>query len=204
MKEINPQDTARAMAYEMFIDAPMPMVTLLYTLDISRIISIAKRRKLKLNMLLCYCIGLAAEKIPEFKVLVKDKKFYQYDKFAINIILNNCNGGINSCDIPFSADLEKFNSDYLALSQQAARSCTNFNVDDCMIVGTSALASYEIDYAINMYSGIFNNPFLAWSRYKKSWFKTTLKISLQFHHVQMDGSHASHFLHELQKIISNF
>ncbi len=67
-----------------------------------------------------------------------------------------------------------------------------------MVIGTSALAQYEIDGAVGMYSGIFNNPFLIWGRYRKRMFKTTLMVSFQFHHTQMDGAHAARFLDLLQ------
>ena len=70
-----------------------------------------------------------------------------------------------------------------------------------MVVGTSVLASFDIDGAVGMYSGIFNNPFLIWGRYRRRWFRTTLTISFQFHHTQMDGAHAACFLDMLQKEI---
>ena len=70
-----------------------------------------------------------------------------------------------------------------------------------MVIGTSALAQYDIDGAVGMFSGIFNNPFIIWSKYKKNLFKTTLTISFQFHHTQMDGMHAAKFLDLLQKEI---
>lgn len=54
-----------------------------------------------------------------------------------------------------------------------------------------------------MNSGIFNNPFIIWGRYHKGLFKTTLKLSLQFHHTQMDGAHAGKFLQLLQENIYN-
>ena len=54
-----------------------------------------------------------------------------------------------------------------------------------------------------MYSGIFNNPFMIWGKYKRRWLKTTLTISFQFHHVQMDGAHAAKFLNNLQTEINN-
>ena len=38
-------------------------------------------------------------------------------------------------------------------------------------------------------------------KYRKHWFKTTLTVSFQFHHTQMDGAHAAHFLELLQKEI---
>ena len=57
--------------------------------------------------------------------------------------------------------------------------------------------------AIGMNSGIFNNPFLIWGKYRKGLFKTTLKLSFQFHHTQMDGAHAGRFLQRLQETIDS-
>ena len=51
-------------------------------------------------------------------------------------------------------------------------------------------------------SGIFNNPFIIWGRYKKKWFRYYLPLSFQFHHTQMDGAHAGVFLKNLQNEIN--
>ena len=55
-----------------------------------------------------------------------------------------------------------------------------------------------------MNSGIFNNPFILWGKYKKKFFKYCLTISFQYHHTQMDGAHAGKFLANLQEEIYNF
>ena len=52
-----------------------------------------------------------------------------------------------------------------------------------------------------MNSGIFNNPFIIWGRYKKKFFRYYLTLSFQFHHTQMDGAHAGKFLANLQNEI---
>ena len=52
-------------------------------------------------------------------------------------------------------------------------------------------------------SGIFNNPFIIWGKYKKKLFKYYLTLSFQFHHTQMDGIHAGMFLENLQNEIYN-
>lgn len=54
MKEVNPQDTTRAYAFEMWMNAPMPMVTFFKTLDVSNLVKISRKRKMKFNMLMCY------------------------------------------------------------------------------------------------------------------------------------------------------
>ena len=201
MTEVNPQETTRAYAFDMWMDAPMPMVTLFKTLDVTRLVRTSRRTGLKFNMLMCWCIGRAASRVKELYLLPVGKKLMRYDQLAVNTIVANREGEVSSCDIPYSDDLRQFNADYLRLTRQVAESCTNHDLTDSMVIGTSALAQYEIDGAVGMYSGVFNNPFLIWGRYKRRWWKRTLTASFQFHHTQMDGAHAARFLNELQEEI---
>jgi len=203
MKEVNPQDTTRAMAFELWMKAPMPMVTFFKTLNVSRLLNVSRKRKMKFNMLMCWCIGRAACQVKEFFLLPVGDRLVQYDSIAVNTIVANKEGEVSSCDVPFTDDLNRFNEDYLRLTRQVAESCENHDIADSMVVGTSALAQYEIDGAVGMYSGIFNNPFMIWGRYRKHLFKTTLTVSFQFHHTQMDGAHAARFLGLLQKEIDS-
>ena len=55
-KEVNVKDTTRAMAYALWMKAPNPMVTFFKTIDVTNLIRLSKRKHLKFNMLLCYCI----------------------------------------------------------------------------------------------------------------------------------------------------
>ena len=177
MREINPKETTRAYAFELWMKAPMPMVTFFKILDVSRLVKISKKSGMKFNMLMCWCIGKAASHVKEFFM-------------------------VSSCDVPFSDDLQLFNEDYLKLTMEVARSCENHDLTESMVIGTSALAQYEIDGAVGMYSGIFNNPFMIWGKYHKGFFRTTLTVSFQFHHTQMDGAHAAKFLDRLQQEIN--
>ena len=202
MQEINPKETTRAYAFEMWMKAPMPMVTLIKTLDVSRLRRIGRRHSLKFNMLMCWCVGKAASRIKEFYMLPVDGKLMRYDTLAVNTIVANRDGEVSSCDIPFREDISKFNADYLRLTRQVAETCENHDIADSMVIGTSALAQYDIDGAVGMYSGIFNNPFMIWGSYRRSWFKTLLTVSFQFHHTQMDGAHAARFLSLVQTEIN--
>ena len=204
VSEVNPQDTTRAYAFEMWMNAPMPMVTFFKTLNVSRLVKVSKRTGLKFNMLMCYCIGKAASQVKEFYLLPVGNKLMQYDNIAVNTIVANCKGEVSSCDIRFTEELTQFNCDYLHLTKQVADSCIDHDLSDgSMVIGTSALAQYEIDGAVGMYSGIFNNPFLIWGKYKRQWWQTILTVSFQFHHTQMDGAHAVRFLSIVQEEIDN-
>lgn len=203
MKEINPQDTTRAYAFEMWMKAPMPMLTFFKTINVTRLVKISRKSGMKFNMLMCWCIGKAAIGIKEFYMLPVDGKLIKYDTIAVNAIVANKEGEVSSCDIPFNENILQFNNDYLRLTKQVADTCTNHDLTDSMVIGTSALAQYEIDGAVGMYSGIFNNPFMIWGKYKHNLWKITLTVSFQFHHTQMDGAHASRFLDSIQKEIDN-
>lgn len=203
-KEINPKDTTRAKAYELWMKAPNPMVTFFKTVDVTNLVRISKRRNLKFNMLLDYFIGKAASSIKEFYVLPVGDKLIKYDSIAVNTIVKNKTGEVSSCDILFDEDLNKFNQDYLKYTASVAESCIDRDLSaDSMVIGTSAIIDTEIDGAVGMNSGIFNNPFMIWGKYKRRLIWYYLPISFQFHHTQMDGAHAGRFLANLQKEIKN-
>ena len=193
-------ETARAQSWKLYIDAPMPMVTIFKTLDISSLMK-WKEKGYKLNMLLCYCIARAADASPQFRLLPIGHKMMEYDRTGVNVIVANREGGINSCDIPFLENLDEFNRAYLELTGKVRETCQDYIMEDQMSTGTSSLVKYDIDGAVNMYSGIFNNPFCIWGRFRKENGKTLLRISFQFHHVQMDGMEAGEFLEKVQEYI---
>lgn len=120
MREVNPMNTDRAASWQLYIDSPMPMVTVFKTLELTNLIA-SKAKGYRLNMLLCYCIGLAASRIPEFRLLPVGKENVEYDKLGVNVIVANRSGGINSCDIPILDDLDAFNASYLELTRPGAR-----------------------------------------------------------------------------------
>ena len=203
-RQIDPKETTRAAAYSLWMAAPNPMVTFFKTMDVTNLIRISRKKHLKYNMLMDYCVGRAASAIKEFYLLPVGDQLIQYDTIAVNTIVKNNTGEISSCDILYQEDLAAFNRDYLTHTAQVAESCQDRDLSaDSMVIGTSAMIDTEIDGVVGMNSGIFNNPFLFWGKYKRKLFRYELPISFQFHHTQMDGAHASRFLANLQKEINH-
>ena len=177
---IDPAASPRAEAYALWMDAPNPMVTFFKTLDVTPLLRFARRHDYRFNALLCWCVGKAAGEVEEFCTLPVGRQLLRYDAIAVNTIVKNRRGGVSSCDVPF---------------------CRNHDLPEHVVIGTSAIVETEIDGAVGMNSGIFHNPFLIWGRYHKGLLRTTLKLSFQFHHTQMDGAHAGRFLRLLQEEI---
>ena len=155
-QEINPKDTSRAQAFELWMKAPNPMVTFFKTIDVTRIVKVSRKRGYKFNMLLDYCIGRAASTVKEFYLLPVGNKLMQYDLIAVNMIVKNKEGEVSSCDILYTENMEEFNRQYLEHTAQVAATCQDRDLsDDCMVIGTSAIIDTEIDGAVGMNSGIF-------------------------------------------------
>ena len=202
MREVNPHDTPRGRQFEIWKNAPNPMLVFVKRVDVTPLIKISKKKRLKFNMLLDYCIGKAALEQKEFYLLPVGDKLMQYDKIAINTQVMNRTGEVSSCDIEFGGDFESYCRDYMTYTAEVAESCVDRDLsDECMVIGTSAIIDTELEFGGGMYSSIFNNPFIIWGRYLRHCFRYYLNISFQFHHTQMDGAHAGRFLERLQKEI---
>lgn len=139
----------------------------------------------------------------EFYLLPENGKLFTYDSLAINVIVNNVKGGINSCDIAYTDTAEQFAQEYNRLTALAASQCESSFIEDSMIVGTSAMIATELDCIVNQYTDKFCNPMVMWGKYRRKWFRTELPISFQFHHVQMDGGHSAKFLAQLQQVLND-
>ena len=104
--EVDPKETSRASAYELWMQAPNPMVTFFKTLDVTELIRTSRKRRLKFNMLMDYCIGKAASSVKEFYLLPVGDKLMRFDTIAVNTIVKNRTGEVSSCDVLFIDDLE--------------------------------------------------------------------------------------------------
>jgi chloramphenicol O-acetyltransferase type A len=89
------------------------------------------------------------------------------------------------------------------MTRQAANECKSSFLEDHMVIGTSAMIETELDCIVNQYTDQFCNPMVMWGKYRQGLFKTTLPVSFQFHHVQMDGGQAAQFLDKLQTVINS-
>ena len=202
MEELDPKKTSRAAAFELWMKAPMPMVTLVKTLDVTRLVGLSRKPGLKFNMLLCWCIGKAASRTEEFYTLPVGDKLIRYGNLAVNTVVALADGGIATCDVPFSENLTQFRQDYRTLTARVRETGVPYDLNgDYMVIGASALPQTEIDGAVNIYAGFYNNPFLVWGKYRKKLWRALLPVSFQFHHTQMDGGHAARFLEDLQEEI---
>ena len=77
---IDPKTTPRAEAYALWMNAPNSMVTFFKTLDVTPLVRLSRKRGLKFNMLLCWCIGKVDGEIKEFYTLPVGRELLHYDR----------------------------------------------------------------------------------------------------------------------------
>jgi len=197
---ITPQEAGRKFAYDSWIENTMPMVTVVSTLDVTRVVRYSKRKKMKLNMLMCYCILKAAYPIREFFYFLDGKQMVYAERLTIQTILNTKQGGLGFCDIPYCETLEEFSKYYDNNSRLVIKSSQHLLDTDGAPIYTSCVPNLYLDAAVNQYCNKFSQPFIVWGRYRKAFlWRYKLPISFQFHHVQMDGQTVGTFFNNLQE-----
>lgn len=201
MIELDYKKTPRKQCFEAFIDAPMPMLTAFKKINVTKAVSLAKRKGLKLNGVLCYAIGKAAAKIPEFHYVIKERKLFYDEKFNVSVVVRGKNGEFLNCDVPFTADATAFHSAYCELVKKVYDTGESHDETSGATIGTSTVLTGSFDGLVNLYSPQYLNPFLVWARYEKTFFGYFLNFSFQFHHAQMDGGEAAAFLSGLEQAI---
>ena len=75
--EILAQESSRAEAFSLWMSSPMPMVTLVKTLNVSHLLKMRKKSGIKFTSLMCWCIGRAASNIEEFYLLPENGKLFR-------------------------------------------------------------------------------------------------------------------------------
>lgn len=203
-KEIDPKEAGREAAMR-WMRSPMPMVTVLKTLDVTKLRRVCRRKKLRFNAALCYCIGKAAAADPRFTVVPVGEKLVKYDGVAVDIVGQDKKGDPCTFSVAYREDFADFYADYLASAEKILATGEPIDLsDEYAIIGCSALPAFDLDGIINQYSGIYKNPFLGWGGYRKKFFRVKQPISFQFHHTQMDGLAAAQFLARLQTALNEF
>lgn len=202
-KEIEPQESRRAEAYGRWMAAPQPMVTFFKTLNVSHLLHIGRKYNYKFQMLMCWCIIRAAAQMEEFYTLPAAETLIQYDSLAVSLVVRTLDGGLHRCEIPLSYSIDLFNRDYLVHTRHVQNTCEDLCCrGERMVIDTVAFPTMALDGIVAPRDGTRLNPSLHWGQMRRGLFRTTLPVSFQFHHAQMDEPHAMVFFDLLQKEIN--
>ncbi|MBE7082853.1 MAG: hypothetical protein E7378_04200 [Clostridiales bacterium] len=184
--------------YKRFIKEPSPSVCVTGNFNITKIMK-QKRKGHSLNALLCFCVLQAAQKVKEFHYSIKEDGLYYYTNVKTNGVINGKDNQLYFVDYKYFQSFKDFEIEYKRANKYCYENCVNLQEDSGALIGTSAVPGFPFTSVSLDISPTFWDNFLVWGKYQKRFFKTTLDISLRFHHATIDGQHAAMFFNELQK-----
>ncbi len=205
-KIVTPAEAGRELEYNCWMKSKMPMVHITVTLDITRLLRFCKKHKgIPVNAAMCYCIGRAANQVKECHLLIKDEQIIWSDIVNVQTIVKDKEGNLRFCDLPTLDNLEDYAEQYYRLVREVYENCDNHFEDDRIFVGTSCVSTrVPVDCCVNQWNDSFQNLFLMWGAFKRTFFgRRKLTMTMQFHHVQINGGEVCQYFEILQKEINN-
>lgn len=100
MKEVDPKKTKRAAAFAWWMQAPMPMVTLFQTMDVTNLVRWCRKRGWGFHMLMCWCIGCAAAQMEDFSSGAGTEKRIPYRFTPVVPVPPYADGWDGGCPVP--------------------------------------------------------------------------------------------------------
>lgn len=196
------EKSSRKYAYDKFINAANPMMTMTSKVDITRLYKLSKKG-LKLNCLLLYSILKAAQRNENFYYELKDKKLVKFDKLSTNVVIYGEDDNLYYVSIPDCEDYLTFEKIYSDLVSEYKKKCCHYYLDDSALLATSAVINSTFESIVCGYTEDFLSNFFTWGKYEKKLNKVTLNISFRFHHALMDGRDVGEFFSNLNKFIAS-
>ena len=163
-----------------------------------------KRKKHKLNAMLCYCVLQAAQKIDRFHYSIKEDGLYYYKNVKTNSVIYGKDGQLYFPDYKYCDNFKDFVKVYDNANKYCYENCKHLIEDTGSLISTSAIIDYPFKSFSLEASNTFWDNFLLWGKYEKHLFKATLNITLRFHHALINGKYAADFFNELQRQIDIF
>lgn len=200
---VDVEKSSRKYAYEKFIDAKNPMMTMTSKVDITRLYKLSKKG-FKLNCLLMYAIIKAAEKNERFYYELKGRQLVKFDKLSSNVVIYGDDGELYYVSVPDCENYLLFEKTYIDLVGKCKKECCHYYLDDAALLGTSAVVSSTFESIVCGYTEDFLSHFLTWGKYEKRLNKVNLNISFRFHHALLDGRDVGEFFADLKMFIANF
>ena len=200
---VDVEKSSRKKAYDKFINAKNPMMTMTSKVDITRLYKLSKKG-FKLNCLLMYAIIKAAEKNENFYYELKGKQLVKFDKLSSNVVIYGDDGELYYVTIPDCQNYLLFEKTYVELVEKCKKECSHYYLSDAALLGTSAVVNSTFESIVCGYTEDFLSHFLTWGKYEKRLTKVNLNISFRFHHALLDGRDVGEFFANLNKIVADF
>lgn len=186
-----------ARMFNSYVSDPQPAVCVTGKFDVTNIYKL-KKKKHSFNAMMCYCIMQASQKVEGFHYYIDNGELYRYNNTKVRVVVNGSDGQLYYADFKYTNSFAQFENEYRKTLDYCYKNNCHKLDDSGAVIGTSAVIDYPFESFSLSVSPHFNFNYLLWGSFVKKFFKTTLNISLRFHHALVNGKTAAQFFNNLQ------
>lgn len=202
-KYVNKDAYKRKEHFEYFSSLAYPYVGVTVNVDITELLSKIKEKRLPFFLTVCYCVGRAANAVPEFRQRIQNGQIVEYDHCRTSHTVALDDGTYCYCNLESDIGFADYIPYAVREQEKAKEEATIHEEDnlDMIFISTLPWLSYtSLVQPVPMPAD--SNPRITWGKYFQQEGKTFLPLSVLCHHALADGLHIARFYEQLDKEIS--
>lgn len=202
-KYVNMDAYKRKEHFEYFSSLAYPYVGVTVNVDITELLSKIKEKRLPFFLTVCYCVGRAANAVPEFRQRIQNGQIVEYDHCRTSHTVALDDGTYCYCNLESDMGFADYIPYAVREQEKAKEEATIHEEDnlDMIFISTLPWLSYtSLVQPVPMPAD--SNPRITWGKYFQQEGKTFLPLSVLCHHALADGLHIARLYEQLDKEIS--
>lgn len=192
--------------FQFFSHMANPYVGVTVQVDITEFRKKQQERGLPFFLSFLYCIGRAANAVPQLRQRIADGGIIEFDRCDTSHTVMQDNGTYGYCRLNCCQPFSDYLPQAICAHEMAKQAATLDDGDDgnslffisCLPWISYTALQQPIPYPAD------SNPRITWGKYTENGGKLTLPVSLLAHHALVDGSHLGLFYEALARELANF
>lgn len=189
--------------FEYFNSLAYPYVGVTVNVDITELKEAVSRKRLPFFLTVCYCVGRAANEVPEFRQRIQEGQIVEFGHCRTSHTVALDDGTYCYCNLESNKPFRDYIT-YAVREQEKAKEEATIHEDDnldMIFISTVPWISYtSLIQPVPMPAD--SNPRITWGKYFRQEGRVLLPVSVLCHHALVDGLHIAMFYELLEKEIS--
>lgn len=189
--------------FEYFNSLAYPYVGVTVNVDITGLKEAVSRKRLPFFLTVCYCVGRAANEVPEFRQRIQEGQIVEFGHCRTSHTVALDDGTYCYCNLESNKPFRDYIT-YAVREQEKAKEEATIHEDDnldMIFISTVPWISYtSLIQPVPMPAD--SNPRITWGKYFRQEGRILLPVSVLCHHALVDGLHIAMFYELLEKEIS--
>ena len=206
-REIDIDTWERRATFEFFRDYQDPFFNMAANVDVSRLYSFCKARKVPFSIAALYCSIAAANQVREFRLRMIGEKVVEFDRVEASQTILNDDNTFSFCYFPWRDTIEEFAESGKA-AQEKYGAMRSFDVE----VGRLDLIYYSVIPWVSFTSFKHANsgdnrqtvPRMVFGKMFEQGKTRLMPFSVEGHHCLMDGYHVGNYFECFQRKLNSF